>query len=416
MATASLPTAPPGALPRAVGLLLNVAHAVDHMFLLIFATAVAAIAADFGYASWQDLMPFSIGAFALFGLGALPSGRLGDLWGRRAMMLVFFFGIGASALLTALTQDAWQLAAALTLLGAFASIYHPVGIPMLVRHAANPGMVIGVNGLAGNLGIAVAALVTGFLVKWVGWRAAFAIPGLVAIGCGIAFARIAPREATPPARRAPRQLELSPATVAQVLLALTLTSTTASLIFNFTTNGNAELLAARMRAVTADPALLGVLLAMVYVVASFAQLAVGRAIDRYPLRGLFLAIVAMQVPLFLLASGAQGWLLYGVAIAFMAFVFGAIPFTDAIIVRYVDDRARSRVAGLRLTVSFGVSSLAVWLLGPFVKSAGFDALFATMAGIAVVTLLGVALLPRPHERSAVAPAPAEGGRGRVPPA
>jgi len=371
----------------AAALLLNVAHALDHLMLLVFATAVSAIAADFGIARWEDLMPYATGAFVMFGLGSLPSGRLGDLWGRRAMMLVFFFGLGASSLLVAAAQG-----------------------------AARPGWVIGVNGLAGNLGIAAAALSTGLLVKYAGWRAAFVVPGLVAIVCGIAFARIAPREATPPARRAPRQLELSPATVAQVLLALTLTSTTASLIFNFTTNGNAELLAERMRAVTADPALLGVLLAMVYVVASFAQLAVGRAIDRYPLRGLFLAIVAMQVPLFLLASGAQGWLLYGVAIAFMAFVFGAIPFTDAIIVRYVDDRARSRVAGLRLTVSFGVSSLAVWLLGPFVKSAGFDALFATMAGIAVVTLLGVALLPRPHERSAVAPAPAEGGRGRVPPA
>ena len=400
----------------AAALLLNVAHALDHLMLLVFATAVSAIAADFGIARWEDLMPYATGAFVMFGLGSLPSGRLGDLWGRRAMMLVFFFGLGASSLLVAAAQGPWQIFGALSLMGLFASIYHPVGIPMLVQGAARPGWVIGVNGLAGNLGIAAAALSTGLLVKYAGWRAAFVVPGVVAIGCGIAFARIAPREATPPARRAPRQLELSPATVAQVLLALTLTSTTASLIFNFTTNGNAELLAARMRAVTADPALLGVLLAMVYVVASFAQLAVGRAIDRYPLRGLFLAIVAMQVPLFLLASGAQGWLLYGVAIAFMAFVFGAIPFTDAIIVRYIDDRARSRVAGLRLTVSFGVSSLAVWLLGPFVKSAGFDALFATMAGIAVVTLLGVALLPRPHERSAVAPAPAEGGRGRVPPA
>ena len=47
------------------------------------------------------------------------------------MMLVFFFGMGASALLAAATRNAWQLAAALTLLGAFASIYHPVGIPML---------------------------------------------------------------------------------------------------------------------------------------------------------------------------------------------------------------------------------------------------------------------------------------------
>jgi len=30
---------------RSVALLLNVAHAIDHMFLLIFATAVASIAA-----------------------------------------------------------------------------------------------------------------------------------------------------------------------------------------------------------------------------------------------------------------------------------------------------------------------------------------------------------------------------------
>ena len=76
-------------------LLLNVAHALDHMFLLIFATAVTAIAADFGFARWEDLMPYGVGAFALFGLGSLPAGRLGDLWGRRRMMLVFFFGMGA---------------------------------------------------------------------------------------------------------------------------------------------------------------------------------------------------------------------------------------------------------------------------------------------------------------------------------
>ena len=89
-----------------VTLLLNVAHALDHLFLLIFATAVGAIATEFGFARWEDLMPYSVGAFVMFGLGSLPAGRLGDLWGRRQMMLVFFFGIGASALLVALTQTA----------------------------------------------------------------------------------------------------------------------------------------------------------------------------------------------------------------------------------------------------------------------------------------------------------------------
>ena len=101
--------------PRRAILLLNVAHAVDHMALLIFAAAVARIASDFGFARWEDLMPFGVGAFVMFGLGSLPAGRLGDLWGRRAMMVVFFFGIGVSLLLAALAQGPWQLAVALTL-------------------------------------------------------------------------------------------------------------------------------------------------------------------------------------------------------------------------------------------------------------------------------------------------------------
>jgi len=395
MATPSLPTAQPGALPRAVGLLLNVAHAVDHMFLLIFATAVAAIAADFGYASWQDLMPFSIGAFALFGLGALPSGRLGDLWGRRAMMLVFFFGIGACALLTALTQDAWQLAAALTLLGAFASIYHPVGIPMLVRHAANPGMVIGVNGLAGNLGIAVAALVTGFLVKWVGWRAAFAIPGLVAIGCGIAFAVLCPREEEPPAkgRGGKAQVPLTPGALARTLAVMTVAAAASTLVFNFTTNGNSQLLAERFRGLVEDPAALGALLAAVYAAASLTQLAVGYLIDRMPFKPLQWWMSVALVPLLLLAAHAQQWGFYLALLLVMAFVFGAIPFTDAMIVRYVDDRMRSRIAGLRLTVAFSMSALAVWMLGPVVKQVGFEKSLWLMAGVAAVKAAIVLLLP-----------------------
>src|SRR5437867_8039258 len=142
---------------RPTALLLNAGHALDHLFLLIFATAVGAIAADWGMI-WQDLMPFAAGAFVMFGLGSLPAGRLGDLWGRRVMMVIFFIGIGASAMLVSLTGGVWTLAAALTLMGVFSSIYHPVGIPMLVQHSKNPGFTIGLNGLFGNLGIAVAAM------------------------------------------------------------------------------------------------------------------------------------------------------------------------------------------------------------------------------------------------------------------
>jgi MFS family permease len=386
---------------RGVALLLNLGHAIDHMFLLIFATAVGSIAAEFGFTRWEDLMPYGVGAFVLFGLGSLPSGRLGDLWGRRRMMLLFFFGIGASALLAAVTRDAWELAAALTLLGTFASIYHPVGIPMLLQRAPNPGAVIGINGLAGNLGIAVAALSTGFMVQWFGWRAAFAIPGLLAIAAGLLFARICPHETEAPARRTTKaRVTLTPAMMARVFVVMTGASVTVGLLFNFTTNGNAQLLGERFRGVVEDSALLGTMLAAVYAVASLAQVVVGRLIDRLPLKPLYLGIALMQIPLLALAAQAQGWWLLVLLLGVMIFIFGSIPFTDAMIVRYVDDRIRSRVAGARLTVSIGISSLAVWLLGPVVKASSFGALLWGMALIATCTVAVVAWLPAEKELGA----------------
>ena len=119
----------------------------------------------------------------------------------------------------------------------------------------------------------------------------------------------------------------------------------------------------------------------------------GHLIDRVPLKKLYLGMVLAQVPWLLIAAYTQGWWLFVALLGVMVCIFGAIPFTDAMIVRYVDDSVRSRVAGMRLAVSFGVSSIAVWLLGPVVKGASFAALFLAMAGIAAVTAAMITLLP-----------------------
>jgi MFS family permease len=188
-------------------------------------------------------------------------------------------------------------------------------------------------------------------------------------------------------------VSLAPSALARVFAVMTAASVTGGLLFNFTTHGNAQLLAERLRGIVEDPALLGAMLAGVYALASLAQVVVGRLIDRVPLKPLYLGIVALQIPLLALAAFAQGWWLPGLLLAVMVVIFGSIPFTDAMIVRYVDDRIRSRVAGARLTLSIGISSAAVWLLGPLVKASGFGTLFIGMALVAGCTLAVVALLP-----------------------
>ena len=402
--TAPLPELPdlPADHPGVVRSLLNIAHALDHLFLLIFAAAVTTIAADMGVQQWQDLMPYGAGAFFMFGLGSLPAGRLGDLWGRRSMMLIFFFGIGAASVLTAFSQNVWQLAVSLTLIGVFASIYHPVGIPMLLERAINPGATIGFNGLVGNLGVAMAALLTGFLIQGWGWRAAFILPGVAAIVCGCVFARYCPPEVVAPSKRkGGAKVNLTPAMLARALVVMTAAAITSSVLFNFTTNGNGQLVTERFRDVMQDPAALGVVLAVVYAIASLAQVVVGHLIHRFDLKKFFMFMVIGQIPMLLLASQAQGWWLFVALTGVMVFVFGAIPFTDFMIARYVDDRLRSRVSGMRLGVSFAVSSLSVWALGPVVKAMGFADSLILLAGLSLVTTLILSLLPSASQEQAV---------------
>ena len=119
-------------------------------------------------------------------------------------------------------------------------------------------------------------------------------------------------------------------------------------------------------------------------IASLAQVVVGWLLDRHSLKRIYVVILALQPPLFLLAARAEGWALYALQILFMIAVFGAIPFTDVLIARYVDDRMRSRVAGIRLAISLTVSSIAVALLGPVVKAAGFPVLMVALAVIAAL--------------------------------
>ena len=165
---------------------LNLGHLLDHLVMLVFPTAVVALGREWGR-PYSELLPLALGSFVAFGAFAIPAGWLADHWSRYRTMVIFYFGIGASLFVTGFAQSPWQIAAGLTLTGAFAAIYHPVGIAMLVASPEKMGRTLGWNGLWGNLGLAAAALITGALVDLAGWRAAFFVPGLACVAAGIGF-------------------------------------------------------------------------------------------------------------------------------------------------------------------------------------------------------------------------------------
>ena len=387
---------------------LNLGHFLDHLAMLIYATAVLVMTAQFGL-TYQEMLPLSIGGFIAFGGGSLPAGWLGDRWGRRNMMVVFFLGLGAALVLTGFAASRWQIVAGLTLVGVFASIYHPVGIAMLVKDQVRIGRALGWNGVWGNLGLAFAAFIAGWFADHLSWRAAFIAPGLFTIAAGFAFALLVPNASAPAASTAGAKARPMPDAAARRVFALLTVATMCSgVIFAATTNAMPKIFDERLAALVHTTSGIGTLVAVVYTIAAMAQLLVGRLIDRYSLRGIFLPLAALQVPLLLLAGALSDWAMLLVAIVMMFVVFGLIPINDAMVARYAHDSWRSRVYAVRYVVSFGASLPAIPLVAYLQpKAGGFAPLFGVLAAIALGTLAAALLFPSGLTSAAPAPAPAE---------
>lgn len=387
---------------RVIGF-VNLAHLIDHMFMLIFPTAVLAMEVDFGR-SYGELLALSVGGFIAFGAGSLPSGWLGDRWSRRNMMGVFFLGIGSAAILAGLTSSLWMLAVALTLIGAFASIYHPVGTAMLTAHAESlgpetMGREIGLNGVWGNVGVACAALVTGAIAQFFGWRFAFVLPGAAAIIAGISFLMLVPDHPSPKRKGGQAQAAVPRHIAIRAFSVLALVGVSGGIVFNAATIVLPKLFSERMLDLAATPVGVSLLVFAVYLCGALAQLLIGRLVDRFTLKAIFLPVAALQAPCLLLAGLLDNWLLLLPAIGIMFAIFGQVTINDAMVAKYTADSWRARAYSLRYLLSFGASALAVPLIAlVYDHGGGFPALFGLLAGLGFTIFLGAVVFPnRPED-------------------
>ena len=370
---------------------LNWAHTLDHLFMLIFPTAAIALTREWsmGYA---ELIKLSIGGWVAFGVFSIPAGWLADKWSRWGMMVVFFVGIGLASIAAGLSQGPAQMAIALTAIGMFAAIYHPVGIAMLTMGARQLGKTLGINGVWGNSGLAFAALLTGALIDFVGWRWAFIVPGVLAVVSGIGFAMTTSMpQAKATKKSAPTGLPRS--FYVRVFAVLAVVAAGNSVIFNATTISMPKIFDERLNALTNTSLGIGALVCFTYLVAAMAQLLVGYWIDRGGLKRVLVPVVAFQVPLLFLAGIFSDYALLFIAVGMMFFVFGQIPINDAMVARYTADEWRARALGLRYVLSFTAGTLAVSLIAFSQTHGGFTQLFNLLAVGAAVVLVAALAFP-----------------------
>jgi MFS family permease len=396
----------PDHLSRRTLLFVNVAHALDHFVLLIYPTAVIAIAASTGL-SYGSLIGLATGSFVAFGLCSLPMGWLADRFGRRTMLAVFFFGYGVSCLGVATASSRASFAAWLLMLGVASAIYHPVGSTMLVTHARHLGRDLGINGVWGNLGAASASGVTAAMAALLGWQAAFILPGVVCLGAGAAFLGLVPGDGEGTAQKV-GGAALIPVARPLALLALFGVAVVAGgMTFNVTTIALPKVLDEHL-GLELPLALTGALATAVFVFGALTQLLMGRLVDRFTLPTIFVGLAVLQPLGLWIASAASGaGLLIGLVLVTAA-IYGQVVVNDAMVARYVPARHRAKAFSVRYFLGFTVSGFAVPLIALLHEAGGFRLVLAVAGGFgAVVFLAAMAFYTLAGRQPTAMTAPAE---------
>ena len=345
------------------------------------------------------------------------------------MMCVFFVGIGLAAFATGFAETPLQMGAGLFVIGMFAAIYHPVGLAIVTMKWRNTGMRIAANGVWGNLGVAGAALITGYLIDNGGWQMAFMLPGLFSVAVGLAYMTLrwndihAERKAS---RTIPDKVEVSVTPTYRTLLIrvsaiIFLTTAVSSVVFQATTFALPKIFDERLQGLAielsasadggfgqADLAtVIGSLAFIVFAAASAAQLVVGSMLDRFGPRRVFMVVATIQVIFFSAMPGLTDGLAFAVALGFMLGAFGQIPINDFMIGKTASGAYRARIYGVRYVVSFTAMAVTLPLIAFVYQNWGFDTLFRILAGAAVVILVAVAILPKRLPEPDSVPAAAE---------
>jgi len=376
----------------------NVGHSFSHILTILYPTVVLVLEREWGM-PYGELIALMFAGQVLFGVAALPAGWLGDRWSTLGMMVVFFIGSGIATMLTGCARNGIELAVGLALIGTFASIYHPVGMAWLIRSAVNRGRALGINGIFGSVGLAVGPMIAGALCDLVSWRAAFIVPGAVAVAVGIALAvawTIGAVDA-PPADLKPRP-EPSRGDAVRAFFILSLTMLCSGLIGAAYMTMLPKVFAERLAGLTTGALGPGALVTVVFLFAATAQYVGGRLADRFAMRRVYLVGFALQAPLLLGAAAVTGWPVLALTVLMVFANYSCIPAENGLLAHFTPGKWRGTAYGAKFVLALGVAATAIPLIA-YVHdtTGGFGSLYLLLGLLAAV--VGVSALFLPDDRA-----------------
>jgi MFS family permease len=413
---------------KRIVLLTGLAHAHAHACILVVAPLIPLVSEEYGTGALGIGWAVTImGLF--FGFGSLPGGVLSDRFGSRRLLLVFLLGSSGALYLVSVARSFAVFSLGLALVGVAASVYHPSGLALISTAVRERGKALGIHGVVGNVGIALAPLLAAVLADWLGgWRWAFRIMVFPGILLGAALLLLGGHVSCDPPTRTQR--EAPPRLEGRMIPTFILLYAVFALVgfcyrgaFTYlpsymnqmvdlsflSRSGLRTVLPEKLLAMLMSPdgVTRGGLATTLGLTAGIAgQYSGGWLSDRFRLEGLLAGVLLAAVPLLLLMGLLGGGLLLAATIGFCFLHFCQQPVRNALVARYSAESYRSRAYGVSFFVVFGIGSLGAGFSG-FVadRAGGLGAIFLALAGVVLFAAILAGILAKYNylDRSGASP-------------
>ncbi len=346
-----------------------------------------------------QVLELSFWMYLLFGLTALPWGLAADRWGSRALMGIYFMGAGISAIIAAFNVDSpVRLCLALAGVGFFSGIYHPAGLGMISKGVTRISVALGYNGMFGNLGLALAPLLTG-LINWMwGPRAAFLVMGIMNLA-GISLVKTIPSSTEH--RIGDVHSENGKGLLVPFLILLVVMMMSGVVYRGATvimptylelkSSGIHSVFSAlRSEGITGN-LVATIITSIIYALGIMGQYIGGRTAERFEPRLSYLVFHGICIPVAILMALTSDILLVVLSVTYFFFLLGAQPIENTLIARLTPSRFRHSAYGTKFILTFGVGAFAVKMVGGINTAWGIEAIFVFLGTISMA-LVGVILI------------------------
>ncbi len=377
---------------------ISASHGIMHSYLIFLSALLPLMKEELGNYEIIGLL-ISI-VYLVYGWGSLPIGILADRYSKKQFIVSSMILCGLSSFIVGLSKGLIPISISLFLLGIGTSLYHPAGFSLISLISERlRGRFMGVHGLGGNVGMAIAFITSAIFGQLFGWRQAFILWGIVGLAMGILdlFLIVEP---TPKRDENILKTQQSNVNYSETLKSLFLNKQklrSCSLVFIVVIfsgalwNGVSSFIIAYLKEVKGiDLIIAGGLATISYVIGSLATMIGGELSDKFGRRIILLMgflTFAITLMLFTLPFG-YNTIVTLIVVSLLGFTFYITQSPlNALLGDVTPEDVRGLAYGINFMIKYGIGGFSPLIAGYLAENFSMNYIFYFFAGLSSLAFL-----------------------------